>query len=89
MELLKKLFIYFSIYFLYFIKKRIIFSNKKTIFYPYNFGLVIMFFCSRIYPKLNKFNKVFCYSKQQFETAKFFINEEYIEKTVVPFAKKT
>ena len=90
MELIKKvIYLFFYIFFVFHKKKRIIFSNKKKLFYPYNFGFGdYVFFCSRIYPKLNKFNKVFCYSKQQFETAKFFINEEYIEKPLFLLPKR-
>ena len=75
---------------MYFIKKReLFFQIKKNYFIPIILDLVIMFFfCSRIYPKLNKFNKVFCYSKQQFETAKFFINEEFIEKPLFLLPKR-
>ena len=90
MELIKKvIYLFFYIFFVFHKKKRIIFSDKKKLFYPYNFGFGdYVFFCSRIYPKLNKFNKVFCYSKQQFETAKFFINEKFIEKPLFLLPKR-
>ena len=74
-----KLVIYF------FFSKVVIFSiyisslRKNNILYTNHFGFGdYLFFCVSIRKKINSRKKIFCYSKLQYDTAKFFFEKKYI-----------
>jgi hypothetical protein len=58
--------------------------KKKNILYSNCFGFGdYVHFCENIRKKLNKNNKIFCFSQAQFEIAKFFCEEKYIVKSFI------
>jgi hypothetical protein len=73
----------FTIKFLKFLKP------KTTLIYNNCFGFGdFLFFCVEVRKLVNKNNKIFCYSKLQFETAKFFLKKKYILKSFFLMPKK-
>lgn len=73
----------------YFFSKLIFFSifylNRKKInlFYTDRAGYGdFIFFCLELKKQLNNHNKIFCYTKIQYEIARFFYEEKYIAKNI-------
>ena len=48
----------------------------------YGYGDYVMF-CNFIRKKVNQNNKIFCFSKLQYKTAKFFLKDEHIYKSLI------
>ena len=67
-----------------------IFSNTRLLYSGsdggFGFGDHVSF-CVNIKSKLNKNSKLFCYSNQQFETAKFFYEKKHLIKSIFSIPK--
>jgi len=67
-----------------------IFSNTRLLYSGWDGGFGFgdhVTFCVNIKSKLNKNSKLFCYSNQQFETAKFFYEKKYLIKSIFSIPK--
>jgi hypothetical protein len=78
----------FIIYFFFF--KIVIYSifflklKKKNVLYTNHFGFGdFLFFCVHIRKRINSNNKIFCFSKLQYEIANFFFEQKYIAKSFI------
>ena len=81
--------LYFLIYFIYY--KLIIFSilleKKKKYLYTNHFGFGdFVVYCYIMRKKIFK-KKIFCFSKLQYDIAKFFFEKKYIEKSIILLPK--
>jgi hypothetical protein len=57
---------------------------KKNILYTSHFGFGdFLFFCVNIRKKINSNNKIFCFSKLQYEIANFFFDQHNIAKSFI------
>lgn len=84
--LLYSLFCLITVFSIKFLK----FSRPKTTLLYYNcFGFGdFLFFCAEARKLVDSNNKIFCYSKLQFETAKFFLKKKYILKSFFLMPKR-
>ena len=67
-----------------------LFSNIKLLYSGWDGGFGFgdhVTFCVNIKSKINKNSKLFCYSNQQFETAKFFYEKKYLIKSIFSIPK--
>lgn len=88
-KIIHSLYFFFYIIFTLHVNFLNTFNRKLKLIFTFNYGFGdYLFFCSRLILKLNEKRKIYCFSRTQYETARFFFNKRQIVKQLIVLPKR-
>ena len=83
-------FVYFPFFIIFVLQLKVLKALRSDVklIYSHNYGFGdYLFFCSRLISKLNRKTKIYCFSKAQYEIARFYFEEKLIIKQFIMLPK--